>query len=131
MAAFVQPSRSWPRSQSPNTETPRTDRPPRTEQADPHPVVADEPRWRTTKYSAGRLWVVLPALLPRFGDGAGVGSGAWVPAWPPIRLTPLGLSCETICRPVPGFLAPAGAAGLICLAWARGRGSQGPTASGC
>jgi hypothetical protein len=30
--------------------------------------------------SAGRLWIVLPALLPRFCGGAGVGSGAWVPA---------------------------------------------------
>jgi hypothetical protein len=31
----------------------------------------------------------------------------------------------------PRFLAPAGAAGLICLAWARGRGSQVRAASGC
>ena len=30
--------------------------------------------------SAGRLWIVLPALLARFCGGAGVGSGAWVPA---------------------------------------------------
>src|SRR6266851_1215944 len=37
----------------------------------------------------------------------------------------------TICRPDPGFLAPTGAAGLICLAWARGRGSQVRAASGC
>ena len=29
------------------------------------------------------------------------------------------------------FLAPAGIAGLICLAWIRGQGFTGPTASGC
>jgi len=54
--------------------------------------------------SAGRLWIVLPALLARFCGDAGVGSVAWVPAWPPIRLTPLRLSFETICRPGPRFL---------------------------
>ena len=32
---------------------------------------------------------------------------------------------------VPGFLAPTGIAGLICLAWIRGRGFTGSTASGC
>jgi len=47
------------------------------------------------------MGIVLLALLARFCGGAGVGSGTWVPAWPPIRLTPLGLSCETICRPGP------------------------------
>ena len=31
----------------------------------------------------------------------------------------------------PRFLAPTGVAGLICLAWARGRGSQVRAASGC
>ena len=31
----------------------------------------------------------------------------------------------------PQFLAPTGGAGLICLAWTRGRGFTGPTASGC
>jgi len=61
--------------------------------------------------------LVLPARLPRFWLDTGVGSGAWVPAWPPNRLTPSGLSCETICRPGPRFTAPAGAAGLICPAW--------------
>jgi len=30
--------------------------------------------------SAGRMWIVLPALLPRFWPGAGVRSEAWVPA---------------------------------------------------
>jgi len=30
--------------------------------------------------SAGRMGIVLPAVLTRFCDGAGVGSGAWVPA---------------------------------------------------
>jgi len=44
-----------------------------------------------------------PALVSWLCGGAGVGSVAWVPAWPPIRLTPFGLSCETICRPGPGF----------------------------
>ena len=34
--------------------------------------------WR--KYSAGRLWIVLPAWLPWFWLDTGVGSGAWVPA---------------------------------------------------
>jgi hypothetical protein len=32
---------------------------------------------------------------------------------------------------VPVFLAPTGIAGLICLAWIRGQGFTGPTASGC
>jgi hypothetical protein len=31
-------------------------------------------------YSAGRMWIVLLALLPRFWIGLGVGSVAWVPA---------------------------------------------------
>jgi len=66
--------------------------------------------------SAGRMWVVLPALLPRFCPGGGVASGAWVPAWPPNRLTPFGLSLGTTCRPGPRLMAPTGAAGLICLA---------------
>jgi hypothetical protein len=37
----------------------------------------------------------------------------------------------TICRPGPRFMAPTGAAGLICLAWARGRDSQVRAASEC
>ncbi len=32
---------------------------------------------------------------------------------------------------IQGFPAPTGTAGLICLAWTRGRGFTGPTASGC
>jgi hypothetical protein len=32
------------------------------------------------KYSAGRLWIVLLARLPRFWLDTGVASGAWVPA---------------------------------------------------
>jgi hypothetical protein len=32
------------------------------------------------QYSAGRLWIVLPARLPRFWLVTGVVSGAWVPA---------------------------------------------------
>src|SRR5260370_39528397 len=83
-------------------------------------------------YSAGRMWVVLPApaLLPRFWRGTGVGSGAWVPAQPPNRLTPLGLSCETICRPGPRLTAPASGAGLIGQDWgpARGHSSTGEPA---
>ena len=38
-----------------------------------------KPRSASTD-SAGRMWIVLPALLARFCGGAGVGSGAWVPA---------------------------------------------------
>jgi transposase len=38
---------------------------------------------------------------------------------------------RSTCRPGPRFQAPTGAAGLICLAWARGRDVTGPTASGC
>src|SRR6266516_1058545 len=34
----------------------------------------------TSAYSAGRMWIVLPALLPWFWPGTGVGSVAWVPA---------------------------------------------------
>ena len=47
---------------------------------------ADPEGWRAIglcgirHISTGRLWIVLPALLPRFCGGAGVGSGAWVPA---------------------------------------------------
>ena len=37
----------------------------------------------------------------------------------------------TIRRPGPRLMAPTGVAGLICLAWARGRGSQVRAASGC
>jgi hypothetical protein len=55
---------------------------------------------------AGRLWIVLPALLAWFCGSAGVGSGAWVPAWPANRLTPLRLSWESICRPGPGLWHP-------------------------
>src|SRR5260370_11507135 len=49
----------------------------------------------------------------------GLGSGLTSESADAIRVVLL-----TICRPDPGFLAPTGAAGLICLAWARGRGSQ-------
>jgi hypothetical protein len=31
-------------------------------------------------YSAGRMWISAPALLPQFWFGLGVGSVAWVPA---------------------------------------------------
>jgi len=48
--------------------------------------------------------MAMDTLLARFCGDAGVGSVAWVPAWPPIRLTPLRLSFETICRPGPRFL---------------------------
>jgi hypothetical protein len=41
-------------------------------------VEVDPPINRTD--SAGRMWVVLPALLPRFSPGGGVASEAWVPA---------------------------------------------------
>src|SRR6266704_159598 len=80
------------------------------------------PDWKT--YSAGRMLVVLPALLPRFCGGVGVGSGAWVPACPPIRLTPLGLSFETICRPGPGFCGTHRRCRSDLPGLDRGRGSQ-------
>src|SRR6516164_407552 len=65
----------------------------RTEAGDPHETPAQRPprRSRETpllsrpgpdyrpRKSAGRMWVVLPALLTRFYGDAGVGSGAWVP----------------------------------------------------
>ena len=34
----------------------------------------------SAQYSAGRMWVVLPALPPGFRRGGCVGSAAWVPA---------------------------------------------------
>src|SRR5713101_8266397 len=49
----------------------------------------------------------------------GLGSGLTSESADAIRVVLL-----TICRPDPRFVAPTGAAGLICLAWARGRGSQ-------
>jgi hypothetical protein len=38
------------------------------------------PSAKPSTESAGRMWVVLPALLPRVCPGGGVASGAWVPA---------------------------------------------------
>ena len=74
--------------------------------------------------------MVLPALLPRVRPGSGVGSG-----------TGSGLTCYSAdarsgcpandLSAGPRFKAPTGAAGLICLAWVRGRGSQVRAASGC
>ena len=46
---------------------------------------------------------MLPALLARFCGGAGVGSRAWVPAWPPNPLTPSRAVLLTIRRPGPRF----------------------------
>src|SRR5258707_8042122 len=41
-----------------------------------------------------------------------------------MRLTPFGLSCERSAGRAQVFMAPTGAAGLICPAWTRGGGSQ-------
>ena len=48
--------------------------------ADLFPRRGRHPNRKTSEYSAGRMWIELPALLARFCGGAGVGSGAWVPA---------------------------------------------------
>jgi len=53
----------------------------------------------------------LPAVPAWFWPGVGVGSGAWVPAWPPNRPTPLGLSWDRLVGRAQ-LLAPTGAAGL-------------------
>jgi len=50
------------------------------EQADLRVVALMAKTALSSAYSAGRLWIVLPALLARFCGGAGVGSEAWVPA---------------------------------------------------
>jgi hypothetical protein len=71
-----------------------------------------------------------PVLLPRFCGGMGVGSGTG--SRPDLRIgRRRWVVLITICRPGPSLKAPTGVAGLICLAWARGRGSQVRAASGC
>ena len=70
------------------------------------------------------------ALLPGFGGVwalvSGLGPGLACESADAGRL-----SFESICLPGPRFWAPTGAAGLICPAWARGRGSRVRAASGC
>src|SRR5580692_3534087 len=71
------------------------------------------------------MWITLPARLARFCGDAGVGSGAWVPAWPANRLTPVRLSLGIDLPAGPRFyVAPTGGAVLIFPSCARGRGSQ-------
>jgi short chain dehydrogenase len=71
-----------------------------------------------------------PVLLPRFCGGMGVGSGTG--SRPDLRIgRRRWVVLITICRPGPSLKAPTGVAGLICLAWARGRGPQVRAASGC
>ena len=53
---------------------------------------------------------MLPALLPRVWLGVGVGSVAWVPAWPANRLTPLVVLRLDLSAGIPGFVAPTGGA---------------------
>jgi hypothetical protein len=81
--------------------------------------------------SAGRMWVSAsgPASVVLRWCGrrvGGLGPGLTSDSADAARAVLL-----TICRPGPGFQAPTGTAGLICLAWTRGRGFTGPTASGC
>jgi len=71
------------------------------------------------------MWVSAPALLPRLRLGVGVGSG------PGPGLTSESADAARGCldndlSAGPRPLAPVGAAGLICLAWARGQGFTGP-----
>jgi hypothetical protein len=72
-----------------------------------------------------------PALLTLFCGGLGLGSGLG-PGLACESADACWLSCESICRPGPRlFMAPTGAAGLICPSCARGRGSRIRAASGC
>ena len=52
---------------------------PATTRTEPRAAPAQDSTRRRPE-SAGRVWVVLPALLPGFWPGTGVGSEAWVPA---------------------------------------------------
>src|SRR5215472_6676726 len=71
------------------------------------------------------MWVGAPALLPRVWPGVGVGSGTG--SRPDLRIGRRRSGClEIDLSAGPQSLAPTGAAGLICLAWARGRGFTGP-----
>jgi hypothetical protein len=70
------------------------------------------------------------ALLLGFWEGLGLVSGLG-PGLACESADAGRLSFESICRPGPRFWAPTGAAGLICPAWARGRGSRVRAASGC
>src|SRR5229473_1534712 len=76
-------------------------------------------------YSAGRIEAELPtrARLPWFCGGTGVVSGSGTRPDPRFGRRRFRLSCYRLVGRVP-VLAPAGAAGLIRLAWARGRGSR-------
>src|SRR6266700_3601150 len=57
--------------------------------------------------------------------------GAWVPAWPANRLTPFGLSCESICRPGPRFCGTHRQHRPDLPVLCKRPGFTGPAASGC
>jgi hypothetical protein len=78
------------------------------------------------------LLLRLQALPAWFGAVTGVVSGALGPGLTSESADAARAVLLTICRPGPSFFRhPTGAAGLICLAWARGRGSLVRAASGC
>jgi len=72
-----------------------------------------------------------PALLPSFCGGSGVGSGAWVRLDRESADALSGCPSNDSSAAAQVLVAPTGTAGLIRPSFARGRGSQGPTASGC
>src|SRR6266853_7013259 len=84
------------------------------------------------------MWVVLLILLLRSGP-ASVVLGWWgrsvrsTGSRPDLRIGRRRSGCPAndLSAGPQLFQAPTGAAGLICLAWARGRGSQVRAASGC
>src|SRR5260370_2620333 len=79
---------------------------------------------RISKYSAGRIREApTGALLTWFWGGLGVASEPGTRPDPRSGRRRFRLSCYRLVGRVP-VLGPTGAAGLICPAWARGRGSR-------
>src|SRR5712691_9909193 len=70
-----------------------------------------------------------PASVVLWWSGRRV--GAWVPAWPANRLTPFGLSCESICRPGPRFCGTHRQHRPDLPVLCKRPGFTGPAASGC
>jgi len=66
----------------------------------------------------------LPALLPWVLGWWGRSVGGLGPGLTSESAGAARAVLRSPCRPGPRFQVPTGAAGLICLAWARGRGSQ-------